>query len=1414
MVKKLYLKEGKRKVNPKRVEAFKQVIEGCLVAVVILFIVFGMGGVKDILTPYALKENVINYEQRVSISADSSQEQVIELKDHPEKFELTAFKVSGEVEKDSIIKVYLDNGEERLEVFDSGEKFGITGLAASDKSKGKGQEKSAGKGNNKSDEGAGEEVPEEEGVVEEESEELIEEEIPEESAEEESLSEEEVAEEGTSVSERTSGFEEECSKTCRMKGKGFVQNEYKLIFEVYQGSINIDKIIYSLVDLTEAAVPTVEFDSEIYNEIALKGKANVIVELKERKTQVNSEQNAVLSSLSVAPEGAILSEYSNNEFKVRHRYKTVGALSGEVNQKGLEKLLSNPKVERVYVDKILEVTLTDTVPLINADDVQAMQVGGVDIDGSGGSVCVIDTGVEYTHTSLVDRIVGQKCYCSVSGSACCPNAQQEDTDAFDDNGHGTHVAGIVASINDTYTGVAPGAGIVAVKACNNLGYCAGSDIIAGIEWCLVNAELYNIDVISMSIGGVSYTDSCDGVSQSMTDAIDNAVSQGVMVAISSGNNGYSDKISWPSCVQNAISVGAVDKTDATASYSNRNSLLDYMAPGGSSGNQVISTVLGNNFGGKYGTSMATPHFAGAVLLLKQYSQLYNGVDLSISEVKSLLSRNAVEILDSSNNLTYNRIDIEAAVNSILRVNETENSVEKIGEGKVTFGSATNLTSVSEAFTIGDNSISLNSSSWPQFDKEATLNIYGLSFEKEPIVLRDGVVCGDCTVGSYSDGDFVFDVPGFTAYSAGANSELNIWDEADSGMPWYGGNANPDEDVMFFANYTDRVTGGVISNGDCKIGFSDGVVDMVFNVNNSVFEYSKSFSVMDVYSYEANCTDGSYENMLETESVMINKSTPSIILAINGQVENIEVLRNNVVEISASLTEPAGEDVELYLDGGLINIGSDVSNETSFAEFGSHNVSAVYVESSEYNGVAEILTIEVMDDSESPQWSGDVLSSEGYGVEHEFVLNWTDNIGIDSSWIEHNFSGVFANYSMTAGNAGEYSYSYASSLALGSYSVKFYANDTSGNVNETGVMSFEVVKGVNAVFLSINGNVNANTTLSYQNINVTAYSSGGSVALFKEGVAITNPEVAWLNAGNYTYNVNASGDTNYYDNSTGIEFTLLVTKASSEIILTLNGDEESISRAAGKDVEIVADLITPGNLTVKILEGSSTIEEGTSPLSTTESFSSDSEITAEFEGNTNYLSSTDSHWVDIISDDSEDTTDTASEAAATTSAAGGAAATYSGCTMNWECTDWGACISGIESRTCTDANDCGTVSGKPTETRTCGSGCAENWQCGEWTDCVGDLQTRECNDQNLCGRNFKVEEQECVSGILGAPMIANSLNVVMAFLKEKKEISMGVGAVILASLGYLGYYLFAVRKFKMNVSMEKLKSVFSNIKLKR
>lgn len=221
---------------------------------------------------------------------------------------------------------------------------------------------------------------------------------------------------------------------------------------------------------------------------------------------------------------------------------------------------------------------------------------------------VIDTGVDFNHPDLRPSLTRGI------------NLLNRSSMPYDDNGHGTHIAGTIAAANQPkgMIGVAPRSTISPVKAFDHNGSAYVSDIILGIDWCVRN----RLHIINMSFGMKSR-------SKALLNAVTNAYNSGVIIVASSGNDSKRKAIDYPARYPQTISVGATNRVRRIAPFSNRGSHIDIYAPG----DKIISAWLRGKYHEMSGTSMATSHVSGAVaLLLARYP------GLGPHEIKSILKR--------------------------------------------------------------------------------------------------------------------------------------------------------------------------------------------------------------------------------------------------------------------------------------------------------------------------------------------------------------------------------------------------------------------------------------------------------------------------------------------------------------------------------------------------------------------------------------------------------------------------------------------------------------------------------------------------------------------------------------------------------------------------------------------------------
>jgi serine protease AprX len=264
--------------------------------------------------------------------------------------------------------------------------------------------------------------------------------------------------------------------------------------------------------------------------------------------------------------------------------------------------------------------------------------------GAGRTVAVLDTGINYNHPELASSYAGGKDFVN------------NDSDPMDDNGHGSHVAGIITGdgVSPNAKGVAPGAKILSGKVLDASGSGSISNIIAAIYWASDNAS---VDVISMSLGTstVFKNSNCDSYIPDLTTAINYAVAHGKVVVAAAGNS--PNGVSSPGCISSVVAAGAVDSHDTIASFSGRGfSMRDHgvVAPSVN----IFSAWTGASYATASGTSMATPMVSGTIALMKQKNP-----SLTVSKIKSILYSTSKDLGSRGYDTTYGhgRIDAYSAV---------------------------------------------------------------------------------------------------------------------------------------------------------------------------------------------------------------------------------------------------------------------------------------------------------------------------------------------------------------------------------------------------------------------------------------------------------------------------------------------------------------------------------------------------------------------------------------------------------------------------------------------------------------------------------------------------------------------------------------------------------------------------------
>ncbi|MEU6883286.1 S8 family serine peptidase [Streptomyces sp. NPDC046712] len=305
-------------------------------------------------------------------------------------------------------------------------------------------------------------------------------------------------------------------------------------------------------------------------------------------------------------------------------------------------------LKKLWLDRKVEATLERSTKQVHAPEAWA-----AGFDGKGTKVAVLDTGADVEHPDLRGRITASE------------NFTDSET-AGDRQGHGTHtistVGGSGAASDGRNKGVAPGADLLNGKVLNDSGSGAASWIIAGMEWAVAQGA----DVVSMSLGSTVPTDCTDPMSAAAQELAQN---KGTLFVIAAGNSGPTlNTVSSPGCAPDVLTVGATDRDDSTAYFSSRGPTIvhhtlkpEIAAPG-----VGISAAAAGGRGvyayqAMSGTSMATPHVAGAAAIVKQRHP-----DWTAQQIKAALVSSAESSVPGDvREVGGGRLDVKAAIDQTV-----------------------------------------------------------------------------------------------------------------------------------------------------------------------------------------------------------------------------------------------------------------------------------------------------------------------------------------------------------------------------------------------------------------------------------------------------------------------------------------------------------------------------------------------------------------------------------------------------------------------------------------------------------------------------------------------------------------------------------------------------------------------------
>ncbi|GGK14181.1 hypothetical protein GCM10008955_04430 [Deinococcus malanensis] len=296
------------------------------------------------------------------------------------------------------------------------------------------------------------------------------------------------------------------------------------------------------------------------------------------------DANGLISSLKLDPQGVT----------VQHIYtQALSGFAAKLSVQNLAILRADKRVKYIEQDGMMHASATQSGATWGLDriDQRSLPLDGnyvYNSTASGVKAYIIDTGINTSHSNF-------------GGRAVWGTNTTGDGNNTDCQGHGTHVAGTVGA--NTW-GVAKGVQLIAVKVLNCSGSGTNSGVIAGVNWAVSNKGTATA-VANMSLGG--------GASQAVDDAVNSAASKNLVMVVAAGNENQNACNVSPARAANAITVGSTTRTDARSSFSNYGSCVDIFAPG----SDITSTWIGSTSATNTisGTSMASPHAAGAAALL-------------------------------------------------------------------------------------------------------------------------------------------------------------------------------------------------------------------------------------------------------------------------------------------------------------------------------------------------------------------------------------------------------------------------------------------------------------------------------------------------------------------------------------------------------------------------------------------------------------------------------------------------------------------------------------------------------------------------------------------------------------------------------------------------------------------------------
>jgi len=438
--------------------------------------------------------------------------------------------------------------------------------------------------------------------------------------------------------------------------------------------------------------------------------------------------------------------------------------------------------------------------------------------------------------------------------------------------------------------------------------------------------------------------------------------------------------------------------------------------------------------------------------------------------------------------------------------------------------------------------------------------------------------------------------------------------------------NLSTNVSIALNFTASDAGSGINTSSCTYSLDGGSAQAIASCANTTFNVSSN-------------VDGNHNISVSLSDNVGNPSTSSLInftidTTLPATITNLANQSQTTSSIYWNWTNPSDSDfshTEVWLDGvwkANVSTPANYYNATSLVPGTSYEIQTRTVDNAgNINTTWVNDTATTLIDTQAPTYSNinEPADPSTYATPatYNFNITWTDDAAVSSVWLE------FAGTNYTVSNASNVYYKNFYNLSASVYTYRWYANDTSGNLNYTATQTFAIDKV--ATTLTLNATPSFNVTYgTATNVSCAASNAEVSAQLYRNGAPVSNPDVQTLAASTYNYTCNNTATQNYTNASSSVALT--VNKAIPVINLTLNGADSDISAGAFTIVNISAALITPAGVgVVELFEDGVFVTSTASSVTLQRNYTSLGTVnwTVQYNATQNYTSETKSHLLTIV-----------------------------------------------------------------------------------------------------------------------------------------------------------------------------------------